>query len=193
MKKATRQQIKTHNVQLILKTIYDDGQISRADIARSTRLTPTTVSEAVAELIREGLVIESGWGPSAGGKPPILLSVNGDARYLIGVDLASSEFRGAVVNLRGQIWRSINLPLDGRIGQDALLLAEQLIEQLAAAAPGAVMGIGIGAPGLMDTRGGMILNAVNLGWYNLPLGARLTEKYDLPVYIANDCQAAALS
>ena len=78
-------------------------QISRAEIARSTRLTRTTVSDIVNELMRDGLVAEVGQGPSLGGKPPILLSVVDDSRYLIGIDLANSEFKGSVVNLRGKI------------------------------------------------------------------------------------------
>jgi DNA-binding MarR family transcriptional regulator len=101
--KATRAQTKSHNKTLILKTIYEHGQISRAEVARYTHLTRPTVSNTVAELMDEGLVTEVGLGPSEGGKPPILLSVVDDSRHLIGIDLANSEFRGAVFDLRGHI------------------------------------------------------------------------------------------
>ena len=193
MKKATRQQTKTHNSRLILKTIYDEGEVSRADIARLTGLTRTTVSDAVAELINDGLVAEVGLGPSAGGKPPTLLSVLDDSRHLIGIDLADSEFRGAVVNLRGEIKHRLNLPIHDRDGDAALALVYELIDELVAAADSPILGIGIGTPGLMDARRGMVRNAVNLDWHNLPLGDLLEGRYGLPVYIANDSQVAALA
>ncbi|MBE2225245.1 MAG: MarR family transcriptional regulator, partial [Anaerolineae bacterium] len=72
MQKATRQQTKDHNTRLILKTVYDAGEISRADIARATHLTRPTVSSIVADLIESNFVVETGQGPSAGGKRPTL-------------------------------------------------------------------------------------------------------------------------
>jgi DNA-binding MarR family transcriptional regulator len=71
--KATHQQTKTYNQQLVLKTIYDHGQISRAEVARLTKLTRVTVSEIVSGLLEKGIVAEVGRGPSAGGKTPIPL------------------------------------------------------------------------------------------------------------------------
>jgi len=55
-KKATHQQTKQHNRDLVLKTIVDHDSISRAEIARRTNLTRATVSDMVAILCKEGLV-----------------------------------------------------------------------------------------------------------------------------------------
>ena len=191
--KATREQTRVHNSLLVLKTIYDREQISRADIARETQLTRTTVSDVVAELMDQGLVEEVGYGPPAGGKPPILVSVIDDSRHLIGLDLASDEFCGAVVNLRGQIRHQERLPLDGGDGQVALELVYTLIDRLVAVADRPLLGIGIGTPGLMDPVEGVVRRAVNLDWQDLPLRRLLEERYRLPVYVANDCQIAALA
>ena len=192
MKKATRQHTKTHNSQLVLKTIFQQGPISRADIARETQLTRTTVSDIVTKFINDGLVEEVGHGPSVGGKPPILLSVVDTSRYLIGVDLADSEFRGSVVDLRGRIVHSLKMPVNDSNGEAALELAYKLIDELVAAATSPLLGIGIGTPGLMDARQGVVRSAVNLDWVDLPLRNLLEARYNLPVYIANDSQAAAL-
>lgn len=193
MEKATRQQTKAHNARLILKTIYDEGEISRATVARLTGLTRTTVSEAVAELMEEGLVAEVGLGPSAGGKPPILLSVVDDSRHLIGIDLANSEFRGAVINLRGEIKHRLRIPIHDQDGDAALDLVYRLIDELISPDDTLLLGIGIGTPGLMDARQGVVRKAVNLDWQDLPLGDLLEQRYRLPVYIANDSQVAALA
>ena len=193
MQKATRKQTKAHNRRLVLKTIYDHGQISRADIARATGLTRTTVSDIIARLMDKGLVAEIGYGPSAGGKPPILLSVVDDSHHLIGIDLASEEFRGAVVNLRGQIRHQTTRPLQGRDGRLALALVYDLIDELVAAAGSPLLGIGIGTPGLMDPLHGIVRRAINLDWQDPPLRDLLHQHYQLPVYVANDSQVAALA
>lgn len=193
LQKATRRQSKNHNKGLILRMVYQAGWISRADVARATTLTRPTVSTAVAELIDEGLVTESGLGQSIGGKPPILLRVEDDSRYMIGVDLAESEFRGALVNLRGSIRRRVSLPIHDQDGEAALALVHHLIRDLVQASDRPIVGIGIGTPGLMDARRGVVRNAVNLNWRDLPLGDLLETQHRLPVYIANDSQVASLA
>jgi glucokinase-like ROK family protein len=190
--KATREQTKSHNQRLILKTVYDQTQTSRADIARLTGLTRPTVSTAVAELIEEGLVEEVGQGQSEGGKPPVLLRVIDNSRCLIGVDLANSEFRGAVTDLRGRIRHRETLPVDDHDGQAALELVYELVDRLVVVADSPVLGIGLGSPGLMDAQRGLVRKSVNLNWTDLPLRDLLTARYNLPVYIANDSHVAAL-
>src|SRR5512133_2446698 len=103
MKKATHQQTKQHNRDLVLRTIFANESISRAEVARVTNLTRTTVSDVVNGLLEEGLVQEVGRGESIGGKTPILVSIVADARYLIGLNLAQDKFIGAILNLRGEI------------------------------------------------------------------------------------------
>lgn len=191
--KATRELTKSHNQRLVLKTIYDRQQTSRADVARLTHLTRTTVSTAVAELMEAGLVEEVGFKPSGGGKPATLLSVVADSRYLIGIDLANSEFRGAVVNLRGEVKYRHSIPVVDFNGEGAVQMVYVLIEHLLASAYEPIVGIGIGSPGLMNPHEGIVRTAINLNWQNLPLGALLEARFNLPVYIANDSQVAALA
>jgi glucokinase-like ROK family protein len=192
MKKATRQQTKTHNTRLILKTIYDQGNISRADIARATRLTRPTVSAIVADLMAEGLVAEVGQGPSAGGKRPTLLAVDHNSFCLLCVDLGTQEFRGAIVDLQGQIEQRLYLPTNDQKGEAALEIIYQMIDNLMEATSRPILGIGIGTPGIIDTHQGIIYEAVNLGWRDLPMQSLLQVRHDLPVHLANDSQAAAL-
>ena len=119
MEKANHAQTKLHNSQLVLNLIYEKGPISRAEIVNLTSLTPPTVSRLVAELIESDLVDEIGYGPSTGGKRPILLRVNDDARHLIGLDLGAGSFSGAIINLRGKVCHRASLPLQDRTGEGA--------------------------------------------------------------------------
>lgn len=192
MKKATREHTRNHNTQLVLKTIYERSGISRADIARATHLTRPTVSTIVNNLIEENLITETGLGPSAGGKPPTLLEIQADAYRLLCLDLGSRYFRGALVNLRGDITERAEFATHGASGQEALDLVYQLIDRLLSASPTSLLGIGIGSPGLVDPQKGIVRQAVNLGWQQLPLKELLQERYGIPAYVANDSQAAAL-
>lgn len=192
MEKATRTHTKEHNRNLVLKTIFGHENISRAEIARITRLTRTTVSDIMSNLIDEGLVSEIGVGQSQGGKNPILLSLIEDSRWLIGLDLAQNQFRGAVVNLRGKIRDVVTIPVNDGDGIEALPLVYQILDKLISSTSQPLSGIGVGAPGLINTSEGLVVNAVNLNWKNLPLTSLLEERYHLPVYILNDCQAAAI-
>jgi N-acetylglucosamine repressor len=192
MQKATYLQTKHHNRDLVLRTIFENESISRAEVARVTRLTRTTVSDVVSSLLKEGLVEEIGKGESIGGKTPILLSIVADSRYMIGLNLAQDKFVGAIVNLRGEIKEMLEVSVFDDDGKKALDSVYQIISQLIRRKFKPIIGIGIGTPGLVMTREGIVLNAVNLDWQDLPLGDLLKKKFKLPVSILNDSQAAAI-
>ena len=193
LKKATRQQTKTHNSRLVLKTIYDQDQISRAGVARATALSRATVSDVVTSLLEDGLVEEIGLGPSAGGKPPTLLDIVADARLLVCLDLANSHLRGGLVDLRGRIRHRLSLPLNDRDGETVLGQVYEMIDALTTATDRPLLGIGIGTPGLMDGRRGIVRSAINMDWTDLPLRDLLQDRYGLPVHVVNDSHAAVLA
>jgi len=193
LQKATQIGTKQHNKRLVLRVIYDQGEISRADIARITHLTRTTVSNVVSSLMAEGLVAEMGQGPSAGGKPPTLLHVVDDARQIIGIDLANRELQGGVFDLRGRMQHHVSMTADRSDGRILLAQVYDLIEQLQALADRPLLGIGVGTPGLMNVDEGFIYDAIHLNWHDLPLRDLLQSRYNLPIYVVNDSQAAALA
>jgi predicted NBD/HSP70 family sugar kinase len=193
LQKATHRQTRRINQRLVLRTIYDQASISRADLARVTGLTRTTVSDVVDELMTEGLAEEMGFGQSTGGKAPILLRVPDDARHLIGIEVGDTRVSGAIVNLRGEVRHAAELPLRGLNGEQALAQLELLLDELLPGRGRPLLGIGLGTPGLIDTSRGVVRWAVDFDWRDLPLGQRLRERSGLPVYVANDSQAAALA
>jgi N-acetylglucosamine repressor len=190
--KATHQQTKQHNRDLVLKTIFNHDTISRADIARVTNLTRTTVSDIVSVLLNEGLVKEVGFGSSQGGKSPILLSIAADSRFLVGLSLGKDKFIGAVVNLRGEIKDIVEFPVEDSNGEQALQLVYRILDQLIKKRKKSIAGIGIGTPGLINTREGIVLTSVNLDWQDLPLAQLIRKRYGLHVSVLNDSQATAI-
>ncbi len=190
--KATHQQTKQRNRDLVLKMIFEHDAISRAEVARVTKLTRATVSDMVANLIEEGLVEEVGYGESIGGKAPILLSLVANSRYLIGLNLAQDKFIGSVVNLRGEIKETVEFRVNDSDGEQALQLVYRILDQLTRNEWRPLVGIGVGTPGLVNTQEGIVINAVNLDWQDLPLAHLLESRYDLPVTVLNDSQATAI-
>ena len=195
--KATHQQTRAYNAALVLRALYEHSPISRAEVARMSGLTRTTVGDVVGELITDGLAREVGRGPSTGGKAPILLELVEDARYVVGLDLGEFVFRGALVDLRGNVRETAERKVEGLDGDQALAVVHELVDELVGRLPGgrshALLGIGVGTPGIVDAATGTIRWAVNLDWQDLPLGEILRGRYHVPVQIANDSRAAALA
>ncbi len=197
--KVLPEHARSHNRSLVLQTLYRSGQLSRADIARETGLTRVTVSDLVAELLSESLVIELGQRESARpGKPAVLLDINRTAHQIVGVDLSDHDrFRGAVMDLDGELLHSAEVPLedaDGRAatGDEAHAKVVELVRHLVDSATAPILGIGVGSPGVVDLTG-TILSAPNLGWTAVPLQHDLHLLTGLPVVVANDANAAVLA
>jgi predicted NBD/HSP70 family sugar kinase len=193
LEKATRQHTRDHNSQLVLRTIYASNTISRAELARQTRLTRTTISEVVTQLIERGLVEEVGQGRSSGGRIPILLSVIDDSRHLIGINLTDGELSGATINLRGAIRQRAPRALECRDADHVLARTYDLIDELVDRATRPLLGIGISTPGLMDSSAEVVRRAVNFGWQDVHLKALIQARYKLPVYMGNQAHMAALA
>jgi len=192
--KATHRQTRAFNQQLVLRAIYDRSQVSRAELARLTGLTRTSVSALVAGLLSDGLVEELGPGASTGGKAPIMLRVRPDGRHAIGLDLGELVFSGALVDLRGEVVKSAELALCGRHGNDAVQVVYELVDKLIRSnGHSSLLGVGIGAPGLVDSRSGIVRWSFSLDWTDVPLGSLVSGHFGLATVVANDSQAAAVA
>lgn len=183
-----------HNRSLVLQMLYRNGGQSRADLARASALTKVTVSDLVAEMLAEGLVVETRQRTSTGpGKPAVELDIARDRWQVVAVDLSDAEkFEGAVLDLDGGVIARISVPRGGATGAAALETAFELVDELRARATAPVLGIGIGSPGVVDLDGA-VLSAPNLDWTNVPMRAVLAERTGLPVHVANDANAASLA
>ena len=193
--KATHAQTRAHNASLVLRALYDLGPISRADIARLTGLTRTSVGELVADLERDGLARDVGRGPSTGGKQPTLVALVDDARTVIVLDLGEQRFTAALADLRGNLSARRHRDLgvdDASDGDAAVRLVHDLIDDIRREATSPILGIGVGTPGIVDDDG-TIRWAVNLDWQDLPLAEILEQRHGLPTVVSNDSRAAAFA
>lgn len=102
MRQGTFQWMKSVNKSIILNKIRTDAPISRAQIAKETKLTPPTVSSNVKELIEQGLVKESKLGESQGGRKPTMLLINNQEFYVVGVDAGPEMIECILTDLSGK-------------------------------------------------------------------------------------------
>lgn len=189
-----QQLIKKENKAVVLQLIKNNEDISRTDIAQQSGLNKGTVSSLVAELIKEQLILEKGTGESSGGRRPVLLQFNSKAGYVIGVDLGVNYILGILMDLQGEIVvRQFQYTHSSSSVDETLNTMKEMIESLIQAAPESpygVVGIGIGAPGIVDDNSSVIL-APNLGWKNSSIKTELESAFQIPVLIENEANAGA--
>ena len=114
---------------------------------------------------------------------------------IIGVDLGGTHVRAIRCDPAGNVLAHARTRTAATAGADAVIeQIVQLIAEVRGDLPAdAILGVGVGTPGPVDGRTGMVYEAPNLaGWVNIPLKARLAERIDLRVEVGNDANAAAL-
>jgi glucokinase len=182
----------------LLNLIREHAPISRASLARLSRLSKPTVSSYVESLIRQEWVFEQGQGQSGarGGKKPTLVRFNSDAGSLVAVELNAEQIKIAVTNLDGRIVDHLSMPAEVAKGAACVLdRTERGIEKLFLRDAGARKKqrvICVAAPGRVDVRQGIVLEAGNLfQWRNVKVRERLENKFRVPVFVDNNVNMAA--
>jgi len=112
----------------------------------------------------------------------------------IGIDLGGTNIAGGLVHKDGTVVEIKSVPTLKERGFDSVNRdIVSLIRDLMAKAPESVEGVGIGVPGVVDKNLSMIYYCTNLDWYDKDLGKILSGELDIPVYIDNDANLAALA
>jgi predicted NBD/HSP70 family sugar kinase len=186
---GNRDLIRAINRSIILNTIKTHGVIGRADVARLTGLSPATVTGITADLIEEGLVFEKEPGDSSGGRRQMLLAINPQGGYVVGIKVMEDHALGALTDLEAGVLEKLSQPLiasSPEALQDALYHLVQKLLEHAGIPASRLMGIGIGMAGIIDAERGILRQSPFFGWRNVPLRDMLQARFNLPVYIDND-------
>lgn len=184
------------NAVRILDAVRRYGPISRAALAKRSRLSPPAVSALVDDLIaRTGLLREVGRDVSTGGRRPTLLSFAADRGCVVGIDLGSTTIRYAVADLDGRVIARHEEPTGPPAPTRVVARIAATCHRLLDDAPphGRLLAVGIGAPGMTDVARGVVIEAANLrGWTNVPLKNLVARNVHVPVIVDNDVNMAAL-
>ncbi|WP_148614484.1 ROK family transcriptional regulator [Nocardioides rubriscoriae] len=176
-----------------------DGPLSRADVARLTGLSRTTVSSLVGDLIESGLVSEtSARGrphKGGGGRPSVLLRLSVPVGHVAGVDIGHGHVRVAVADRAGSIVGEQVAPVavDTR-GTEAFDVAARMVgETQATTGVGALAAVGMCVPGPLDRTSSRVSNRIMPGWRGLDPADELGRRLGLPVVADNDANLGALA
>jgi predicted NBD/HSP70 family sugar kinase len=176
--------------------------ISRAEIARRTGLSRSTVSALVTDLLADGLVVERAGMPVVhnehGGRPPILLSFDPSGGAAVGIDFGHSHVRVAVSDLASNLLAERRVTLDtDHDAQDGLEAAAALVGEALAHAGverSRVIGAGVGLPGPIEQPTGIVGSAAILpGWVGVSAAQEMRSRLELPVAVDNDANLGALA
>ncbi|MCL5038615.1 MAG: ROK family transcriptional regulator [Firmicutes bacterium] len=194
---GSKQLIKDLNISVVVDTIRKHEPISRVDIAELTRLGRSTVTGIVNLLLKEELIVEVGSAESRGGRKPVLLKLNPQARYAIGIKLGPSLITVALTDLHAGVLSKVTRPISSRQGPKAIFRALLgAIEDVTRDNPrsqGRIIGIGVVLPGIVDPSTGTSVSSHLLNWANIPVKALLEAELNIPVFVDNDANAFALA
>ena len=194
---ARPQLIRVMNEQLVLAHIRAAGELSRADLARTSGLAKNTVSQALANLERAGLVRTSGVRTGVPGPQAVLYEVNPEAGFVLGLDVGSHYLRGALADLTGTVRARTTLQADGRSGSDTVTQLADLAGMLCAAAGVKLTDVGqtvLGSPGIYDPeRDALTLVGGRQGWDEPVVLRELRAAFGDTLVLENDIDAAALA
>ncbi|MEH7491817.1 ROK family transcriptional regulator [Neobacillus niacini] len=192
------ERMKSQNQSTVLNMIRLKEPISRAEIAKLTKLTPPTVSSLVSELIEQNLITEEQVTVSkAGGRKPIMLRINYKAHYILGVYAAAEIVRVILTTMDGKIVSDYSqeiteLPTKSVFIQMIIDNIHYILEK-SEIEKNLILGIGVAMHGLVDPNQGLAIFSPHLQLENIPIKDCLEREFRIPVIVENDVRALAIA
>jgi glucokinase-like ROK family protein len=194
--------VKLHNQQVVLLSLLYEGSLSRVQLAKKADLSNTTITNLVGELIQEGILSEDGGyelEPNVlrpVGRPRTGVHLVPYSRYAVGVHIGVGLFRIAITNLYDE--SLINQIYTFDINEPAEIVLVQIVEKIesiiseSGVGHNKILGVGVGASGLVDARSKINILAPNLNWHNVPIQEYIQNAVNLPVVVDNNVHAMAI-
>ncbi len=160
---GNQQVVKNINKTAILNIIRDQKSISRVSLAQITRLSQSTISLIVAELIEQGYVSEISPENSSGGRRPTLLKVTMTNRILGAITLHSRVTKVAILDFEGNVLQKGSVRNTFTNPEDYLYACGTELNELRAKFPGSkLLAVGVTVPGRVSPREGKSLRCTSL-------------------------------
>src|SRR4051812_36425023 len=195
------QSLRDANRRLVIQALRRHGVASRAQIARITGLSRSTVSSLVTDLQRPGLIVEREDDSPQGsqvGRPPVLIALSPSAGAAIGIDFGHSHIAVAVGDLSHAVlaerWQTIDVDHLAVEGLDtAAELVSAALEQ-AGIERERVVGVGMGLPGpIADEQQTVGSTSILPGWVGVNAADEMARRLGFPVSVENDANLGALA
>ena len=193
---ANPERARSHNRQLVLRAVRHAGAIGRAEIARASGLSTQAVSNIISDLLGEGLLIEKGHRSAGRGLPVQQYAIKPGGGYAFGVEVRPTAVFTALIDLIGTpvLTRRTSLP-DARKGTILDTVSAQMDQALSDTQlkKDALLGAGIVMPGPFGDTGLRGTASELPGWNSDDPAEVFATALDLPVFVENDANAAAMA
>jgi len=180
------------NQALILNLLRDYGLLSRAQVSRKLKISKATVSRVVNELIESGIITVVGEGDAkeTGGRRPVMLSINSSGKYVLGIDLGTTNTVIGIANLKGEIINKVRVPTNRNHSLETIVtqvtdLVEEIIKKTNIEKK-YIAGLGIAEAGVVEKNSGIIKFSPNFNWENVNIASLLEKKTGLAT-LADNC------
>src|ERR1700721_898741 len=194
-RRGTVLDLRRENTAAVLWSLQFSRHASRQDVSAATGLSVASFTNVVRDLLDEGIVTEVGSENSDGGRPRVLLDINPDYGYVIGVDVGETRIRIDLFDLtmteRAKAEYPLN-PAEHEVDEVVRDIASGVTAVLAdgGIAPAAVLGVGIGVPGIVEQGPEVLVHGQTYRWDAVPLERLLRERLlregtTLPLWFEN--------
>ncbi|MGW8376659.1 ROK family transcriptional regulator [Streptomyces sp. ODS28] len=194
---TSQREMRRRNLSRVLYAVAGEGPSSRAGVAARIGLTRAAVSTLVDELLRAGLLVELGPGPSSGvGRPGSALALADEGPCGLGAEIGVDHLTVCAVDLRGEV-RARGREEAALRGSDPAAALERLgaladrVAGEAAAQRLRPAGLAVAVPGLVARGAAGVVRAPNLGWHGTDIAALLPTP--LPLRVDNEANYGALA
>lgn len=190
--------MKAINTRTIVNTIRREGCVSRKDLVKLTGLTSGTITNIVNELINKKYLVEVGVGESEGGRKPILLDLNAEVGYAIGLSLEVTNIVCVISDFKARILYSESQKINVADGKNVIIdqmveLIEKVIDHVKVE-KSKILGVGLAIPGPCNYKEGIMINPPNFpGWINVPIKDIFTKRLGLNIYTSKETSCSVLS
>ncbi|GAA0977255.1 ROK family transcriptional regulator [Acrocarpospora macrocephala] len=185
--------LRESNRRMVTEAVRRAGSLTQAQLARTTGLSPATVSTIVRELRDLGIL-----AITSGGGRRNAVTLAPETGLLVGIDFGHSHLRVAIGEATRQILAERAIPIDvDASAAEGLLAAELLVDELLetlGAERVEILGVGLGVPGPIDPLTGILGSSTILpGWVGINPALAMGERLGLAVHVDNDANLGALA
>ncbi|HWC81609.1 MAG TPA: ROK family protein [Pseudonocardiaceae bacterium] len=202
-------EVRRHNRAALLRRLHVAGPCTRADLAAELGLNRSTIKALVDGLAGDGVVEEKVPAMRSGaGRPSLLVLPQPHAAVVLAVDIRVEQVAMAMVGIGGQILArcSWSLRPETRAPREVFTKIVDNAELLISELDVMVAAVGVSVPGVVRRSDGLVHEAPNLHWSDVPLGEWLSRTWRnrdsvawgakaqaTPVHLGNDAELGALA
>lgn len=195
LKGKSMSDLRKDNSAKIIEIVLKLGPLSRSEISNISGLTKASVSTITRQLIDEGLLEETGFQEDnkSVGRKRKNMDIVSEAKYVIGVEIGVKTIKSGIIDLKGNLLKELKISLNTKSETVIINKTIDLIKKISVNfEKNDILGVGIGATGIIDNNKGIVIKSPNLNWNNISLKKEIEKQIALPILIDNNVRLMAL-